>query len=79
MLAGTMVVLTLTTALVFALVVFPALCYCVNLHGTDVGSLSALFQGRWGDCWGRRRSGLSSGAGRHGAYVRVGDDGPDML
>lgn len=79
MLAGTMVVLTLTTALVFALVVFPALCYCVNLHGTDVGSLSALFQGRWGDFWGRRRSGLSSGAERHGAYVKVGDDGPDML
>ena len=79
MCAGTMVVLTLTTALIFSLVVFPALCYCVNLHNSDVGSLSALFQGRWGDFWGRGCGGSSPGGERHGAYVKVRNDGPDVL
>lgn len=77
--AGTMVVITLTTALIFALVVFPALCYCVNLRNTDVGSLSVLFQGRWGDFLGRRRGESSTGGARHGPYVKVGDDSPDAL
>lgn len=73
-----MVVITLTTALVFALVVFPALCYCVNVHNTDVGNLSVLFQGRWEDFWGRRRNGTSAGSDLRGSYIKVGDDGEFM-
>ena len=45
--AGTMVVITLSAALIFALVVFPAMCGIVALKHADTGRLSALFSGRW--------------------------------
>lgn len=38
---------TLSTALVFSLVVFPALCYIVDLKDAETGSVSALVTGRW--------------------------------
>lgn len=42
-----MVVVTLSTALVFSLVVFPALCYTVDLKDPDMGSVAALIRGDW--------------------------------
>jgi hypothetical protein len=45
--AGIMAVITLSTALVFALVVFPAMCVIAPLHCPDTASLHALFSGRF--------------------------------
>lgn len=66
--AGTMVVVTLSTALVFSLVVFPALCYVVDLKDPDTGSLAALARGDW-----RRFLGWSS----ESAGFAVLQQGPD--
>jgi hypothetical protein len=61
-----MVVITLSTAMVFALVVFPALCYAVELHDADTGSLSALCAGRWAAFIGRGGGGGgAAGAAAH--------------
>lgn len=57
-----MVVVTLSTALVFSLVVFPALCYVVDLKDPKTGSVAALVKGEW-----RQFLGLKSRA--HGFTV----------
>jgi hypothetical protein len=51
--AGTMVIITLSTAVVFALVIFPALCCVAPLATPDTGSLHALWSGRFHDFCGR--------------------------
>lgn len=53
---GTMVVITLSTALVFALFVFPAMCGVVGLTSPDTGSLRALFRGHIRAFFGRSRA-----------------------
>lgn len=40
-------VVTLSTALVFSLVVFPALCYIMDLKDPETGSVAALVKGEW--------------------------------
>jgi hypothetical protein len=74
-----MVVITMTASLTFALVVFPALCYCVNAHGTDVGSVPVLLQGRWSDFWGLKRKFSSTRGEGHGLYVKVSAESPHGL
>ena len=60
-----MVVMTLTTALIFALVVFPCLCTIAPLSSPDVGSLRALASGRFRAFCGFRDA-------RSLQYARVG-------
>jgi hypothetical protein len=57
-----MVVITLSTALVFALVVFPAMCGAVGLTSHDTGSVRALCQGRFRAFLGRSKGGGESDA-----------------
>eukprot|EP00892_Ulva_mutabilis_P012184 jgi/Ulvmu1/9338/UM050_0088.1 len=66
---GTMVVVTLSTALVFSLVVFPALCYVVDLKDPHTGSVAALMRGDW-----RRFLGWRSESGGFTVLPEVSED-----
>ena len=63
-----MVVITLSTALIFALVVFPAMVGAAGLASHDTGSLRALFSGRFRDfVGGGKRDGAPALASTAGA------------
>jgi hypothetical protein len=62
-----MVIITLSTAVIFALAVFPALCCIVPLATPDTASISALWSGRFHDFLGLVPPNQARNTGVHGA------------